>query len=253
VASEEENPEVVAFRRRLEDSTRIVVFTGAGISTDSGIPDYRSQGGIWERFRPVYFDEFIESEEKRLLYWHRKQELWPALVAAEPNEAHHLVRRLYDEGRLLGVITQNIDGLHERSGIPASAIVNIHGNTRETVCLGCGALLPTDAALELLGKQESAPRCPDCGGLLKPNTISFGQALDETVLRRAVDLSEKCDTMLVLGSTLVVQPAATLPATAKESGAWLGIVTLSETPLDDSADAVLRMPLRDFAHSMAPS
>ncbi|MFW5844353.1 MAG: SIR2 family NAD-dependent protein deacylase, partial [Spirochaetota bacterium] len=145
--------DIESFRRRVEVSHRIVVFTGAGISTDSGIPDYRSQGGIWDRFRPVYFDEFIESEEKRLLYWRRKQELWPALVAAKPNAGHRLVRRFYDEGRLLGVITQNIDGLHELSGIPASSIVNIHGNTRETVCLGCGALLPTDAALELLERQ----------------------------------------------------------------------------------------------------
>lgn len=244
---------VEAFRRRLEDSSRIVVFTGAGISTDSGIPDYRSQGGIWDRFQPVYFDEFIESEEKRLLYWRRKQELWPALVAAKPNAGHRLVRRLYDEGRLLGVITQNIDGLHELSGIPDSSIVNIHGNTRETVCLGCGALLPTDAALEILGKQGTAPRCPDCGGLLKPNTISFGQALDEVVLRKAVGLSEGCDTMLALGSTLVVQPAATLPATAKQAGAWLGIVTLSETPLDPIADSVLRMPLGEFANRMEHS
>ncbi len=237
-------------RKRIAGSARIVVFTGAGISTESGIPDYRSQGGIWERFQPVYFQEFLESEEKRHLYWKRKKDLWPALVAAQPNAGHLFVRKLYDEGRLVGVITQNIDGLHELSGIPDEKTVNIHGNTRETICLGCGARLPTDAALELLQKQTMAPRCPDCGGLLKPNTISFGQALDEGVLCRAIDLSEECDTMLALGSTLVVQPAASLPAAAKERGAWLGIVTLSETPLDGLADVCLRMPIGEFAELM---
>lgn len=241
---------IEAIRQRIASSSQIVVFTGAGISTESGIPDYRSQGGVWDRFQPVYFDEFLEREDKRLLYWQRKAELWPALVAAKPNAAHRFVRRLYDEGRLLGVITQNIDGLHELSGIPESRVVNIHGNTRETICLGCGAQLPTDAALELLEAQGRAPRCPDCGGLLKPNTISFGQALDQSVLRKAVDLSQQCDAMLALGSTLVVQPAASLPAAAKDAGAWLGIVTLSETPLDDLADEVLRMPLGEFAGLM---
>lgn len=238
------------FLQRIGDSRNITGFTGAGISTESGIPDYRGKGGIWNKFTPVYFDEFVRDEKKRLLYWQRKVELWDPLMRAVPGKGHQLFKRLYDQKKLAGLITQNIDGLHEKSGVPSEIIVNLHGNTLETVCLDCGNLKSTQEILGGLDLSKGAPRCKECNGLLKPNTISFGQALRHVDLDRAVQLSATCDFMLVMGSTLVVQPAASYPALAKKNGAALAIITLSETPLDDIADFVFHMKIGDFVDAL---
>ena len=227
----------------INSSTRIVGFTGAGVSTESGISDFRSKGGLWDRFTPVYYQEFLDDEQKRKLYWRRKMEMWPSIRDAEPNEGHRFFASLYQEGRLEGVITQNVDGLHEEAGVPREKIVRIHGSNSEIVCLSCRRITPAEELMEGLGEEDIPPRCGECGGLLKANTISFGQSLDPEEIRRAEEPATSCDLMLSFGSTLVVYPAADFPAAAKRNGAALVIVTLSETPLDGMADVVIRRPI----------
>ena len=234
------------FRNLLKNSSKIVGFTGAGISTESGIPDYRSKDGIWEKFQPVYFNEFVSDPVKRELYWERKVELWPTVRDAMPNRGHLFFKNLYDQGKLVGLITQNIDGLHEKSGIPSDIIVNIHGNTLETVCLSCGFHSDSNDIYKQYMKDHEIPLCPECGGLLKPNTISFGQNLNTKDIGRAEKLSANCDLMIAVGSTLLVFPAAGFPREAKMNGADLAIITLSTTPLNDMADVVIDMKISDF-------
>lgn len=233
------------FKQLVDASSKIVGFTGAGISTEAGISDYRSQGGIWEKFTPVYLSEFIDDPEKRTLYWQRKQALWDSIMSARPTRAHQFFVDLYQRGVLRGVITQNIDGLHEKSGLPPEKIVNLHGTTLEIVCLGCSAVEAAGPLMEDLDPEEP-PVCQQCAGLLKPNTISFGQQLVEADLTRAEQLARDCDLLIAAGSTLQVQPAASYPLLAKEAGARLAIVTLSETPLDRYADFVFNEKLGSF-------
>ncbi len=240
------NNSIDTFKSAVNKSKKIVGFTGAGISTESGIPDYRSKGGIWGKFQPVYFEEFISDEKKRLLYWQRKQELWKDLSTASPNKGHMFFKKLYDEGKLAGLITQNIDGLHEKSGLAKDLILNLHGTNLEVACLDCGFTMPSEEVFEDLDLELGVPICQKCRGLLKPNTISFGQQLRGQDLGRANYLAKSCDLMIVVGSTLVVQPASSIPSIAKENGALLAIITLSETPLDCYADFVFHLKVEDF-------
>lgn len=217
---------------------RIVVFSGAGISTDSGIPDYRGTGGQYSVFQPVYYQEFLASEEKRREYWRHKAAVWPAMRDARPAAAHRLASRLAELRWLTGVITQNIDGLHERAGLTPDLIVNLHGSNLEIECIACDFSRPAGEVLDgLVGIQDpDPPRCPTCGELVKPATVMFGQSLDGRILRRAEAMLGNCDLMLVIGSTLTVQPAASIPVAARDNGARLAIVTRGETPLDSIAD-----------------
>ncbi|ODS32556.1 MAG: NAD-dependent protein deacetylase [Candidatus Scalindua rubra] len=240
------NEQIIAFKSAIDRSKKIVGFTGAGISTESGIPDYRSKGGIWDKFQPVYFEEFVSDEKKRILYWQRKQELWDDLSNASTNKGHMFFKHLYDEGKLVGLITQNIDGLHEKSGLPKDIIVNLHGTNLEVVCLDCGFTISSEKVFDNLDLKQGVPLCPKCEGLLKPNTISFGQQLRGEDLDKANNLALSCDLMIVVGSTLVVQPASSIPSIAKENGALLAIVTLSETPLDGYADFVFHLRVENF-------
>jgi len=240
------NNQIEAFKSAISNSEKIVGFTGAGISTESGIPDYRSKGGIWDKFQPVYFEEFISDEKKRLLYWQRKQELWKDLSIAIPNKGHLFFKHLYDEGKLAGLLTQNIDGLHEKSGLPKGIIVNLHGTNLAVTCLDCGFTVPSEGVFDQLDLEQGVPLCPECDGFFKPETISFGQQLREEDLSRANDLAISCDLMIVVGSTLVVHPASSIPSIAKENGALLAIITLSETPLDIYADFVFHLKVEDF-------
>lgn len=226
--------------QKIIDAKHLIVFTGAGISTESGIPDYRSKGGIWERFRPVYIDEFMNSREARALYWQRKAELYPDLINAKPNAAHYALAELYRRGYLKAVITQNIDGLHQKAGIPDNEIIELHGNTLRVRCMSCGSLSSLHEAQQRIENGEEAPECT-CGGYLKPDTISFGQPLDAAVLEKAYDACMRCTMMLVIGSTLLVHPAAGMPETAKRNGAYLAIVNLSETPCDGMSDLLLNV------------
>ncbi len=243
--------EINKFKSILKKSKRIVGFTGAGISTESGIPDYRSQGGIWEKFQPVYLHEFVSDESKRLLYWQRKKALWKGIKEARLSKTHIFFKELYDIGKLPGLITQNIDGLHEKSGLPKDVIVNLHGTNLEVMCLECSDITPAHETLDELNLDNGAPLCIKCGGLLKPNTISFGQNLIPDDLKRAEELSLSCDLMIAAGSTLVVQPAASFPLIAKNNGAVLAIITQSDTPLDNDADFVFHEKLGDFIDNLA--
>ncbi|MCK5580027.1 MAG: NAD-dependent deacylase [Candidatus Omnitrophica bacterium] len=227
---------IQTFSEYICQASNIVVFTGAGISTESGISDYRSKGGIWERFVPVTIQEFLASEEKRKIYWQRKLELFETFGDAKPNQGHYMIVRLEKMGKLKGIITQNIDGLHQLAGSCGDKILEIHGSNRETICLSCGDLRPWEDVYKRLKSGEEVPLCLKCKGFLKPNTISFGQALDQDVLRESMEWASQCDLMLAIGSTLVVEPAASLPRIAKQNGAKLVIITLSETPLDAIAD-----------------
>lgn len=238
--------QIQEFRSIIDKSKKIVGFTGAGISTESGIPDYRSKGGIWERFQPVYFDEFLADEKKRLLYWQRKQEQWDNISSAEPNAGHMFFKNLYDRQKLHGLITQNIDGLHEKSGIPQNIIVNLHGSTLEVVCLSCGFFIHSEEVFTGLNLDNGVPLCPECKGLLKPDTISFGQQLRVEDIEKAEELSTACDLMIVMGSTLIVQPAASFPLVAKQNAAQLAIINLSGTPLDCESEFVFNMKISEF-------
>lgn len=234
------------FIKIIESSDNIVGFTGAGISTESGIPDYRSKGGIWDKFRPVFIDEFLSSEEKRNIYWERKIELWNSMINSKPGKTHLFFKELYDRKKLKGLITQNIDGLHEKSGLDTDVIVNLHGTNLKTRCFSCGNINLSEEIFKDLDLSKGTPRCSECGGIIKPDTISFGQALNEEDLKRASVLSENCDLMITAGTSLVVQPAASFPIMAKRKGAFLVIITISKTPLDVYADMVFHIKLGEF-------
>ena len=224
---------------KIRQGGKNIVFTGAGISTESGIPDYRSQGGIWDKFRPVYFDEFMSSKDARAEYWRRWKELYTGITRAKPNAGHLSIAKLYRMGLLQAVITQNVDGLHQESGLADENVIELHGNTRRIRCMSCRKVTPTEKTQKRLDSGDRAPEC-ECGGYLKPDTISFGQAMPVIEVGKATSLSQTCDFFLVVGSTLVVQPAAHMPIYARQNGAFLAIVNLSETPCDDMCDVRIR-------------
>ena len=229
-----------AARELIAGASRIVGFTGAGVSTESGVPDFRSPDGVWARNRTVDFQEFVSSEAGRVEYWRQKTAAWPAMREAQPNAGHHAFVELHRQGRLLALITQNIERLHQRSGLPADSVLELHGTTTEAVCLTCGDRITSDEACRRIEAGERAPRCRACGGLLKPATVSFGQAMPLDVMARAQEAAETCDLMLAVGSSLVVEPAASIPRLAKAAGARLVIANREQTPLDGIADVVVR-------------
>jgi NAD-dependent protein deacetylase/lipoamidase len=224
---------------KIREGGNNVAFTGAGISTESGIPDFRSQGGIWDKFRPVYFEEFMSSRDARQEYWRRWVTLYEGIVRAKPNPAHRALAELHNMGLLQAVVTQNVDGLHQQSGLPNEKIIELHGNTRRIRCLSCREIFPVTDIQRRLAAGDTAPQC-DCGGLLKPDTISFGQAMPAAEVEKAAVLSRQSDFFMVVGSTLVVQPAVQMPFFAKNNGAFLAIINLSETPCDDMCDVLIR-------------
>ena len=231
--------EVQAARGLVADASRIVGFTGAGISTESGVPDFRSPDGVWAQNRTVDFQEFVSSEAGRIEYWRQKAAAWPAMRDAQPNAGHHAFVELHKQGRLEALITQNIERLHQRSGLPADKVLELHGTTTEAVCLTCGDRITSDEACRRIEAGEKAPRCRPCGGFLKPATISFGQAMPHDVMVQAQAAAETCDLLIAVGSSLVVEPAASIPRVARQAGARLIIVNRDPTPLDGIADAVV--------------
>jgi NAD-dependent deacetylase len=223
----------------IEEAAKIVGFTGAGISTESGVSDFRSPNGVWARNRTVYFDEFVNSREDRIEAWRQKVESWPEMRNARPNAGHKAFVELERRGKLTSMITQNIERLHQRSGLRPEIVLELHGTTTEAMCLSCGDRIAMDEAVKRVEAGDLAPECRSCGGLLKPATVSFGQAMPQDVLLRAQQATEECDLFLAVGSSLVVQPAAGLPVIAKQAGARLIIINREATPLDGSADLVL--------------
>ncbi len=231
--------EVAALRRLIEEARRVVVFTGAGISTESGIPDFRSPGGIWRQMKPIYFQDFLASAEARRETWRRRFAQDPTLRAAEPNRGHRAVARLVREGRCSAVITQNIDGLHQASGVPDRQVIELHGNTTYATCLDCAERYEIDDLRAAFERDGEVHDCRACGGLIKSATISFGQGMPEVPMLRARQEIMACDLCIVLGSSLVVYPAAGFPEMAKRKGARLAIVNREETGLDEIADLVI--------------
>jgi NAD-dependent deacetylase len=223
----------------LAAARRIVVFTGAGVSTDSGIPDFRSPGGLWSRYDPrlLGFRRYVADPATRRLAWRLRRELQH--LDARPNPAHLACVRLAEAGRLAGVITQNIDGLHLDAGLAPELVCEVHGTGRQVVCLSCGDRGPMADAVARVEAGEDDPVCLACGGIIKAATVSFGQNIPTDVWERAGDLTASCDAFVAVGSSLVVQPAASLPVRAARAGAALVIVNREPTPLDGLADAVL--------------
>jgi len=221
---------------------RVVVLTGAGLSTASGIPDFRSPGGRWERYQPVPLPEFLASERAREAYWRYKGETWQLICAAEPNAAHAALADLARAGRIALLVTQNVDGLHERSGFPPERLVNIHGTDSAVECMACHRRAPRALAQAAWEAGMAVPRC-DCGGPWKPATISFGQQLVAVDLERALDAAAACDLFVAAGTSLVVGPVNQMLPVAREAGARTAILTASETPYDTAADVRIAAPV----------
>ena len=223
------------------ESEQTVVFTGAGISTESGIPDFRSPGGIWSRYDPEDFtiQRFLSSPDARKAFWQVAAE-GGLLAEAEPNPAHYAIAELHRLGRLDCVITQNVDNLHQKAGVPEDRVLELHGNMRRVVCMGCGSRFPMPDMVQKVKEGMESPDCPRCHGILKPDAVLFGEALPLVTLREATHRAQKCDLCLVIGSTLVIYPAAYVPAYAREAGAKLAIVNLTATPLDHDATVCIR-------------
>jgi NAD-dependent deacetylase len=223
------------------ESRRLIVFTGAGVSTESGIPDFRSPGGIWSKYDPEDFtiQKFLSGQEARKTIWKMSAESG-LLTEAEPNPAHYAIAGLCRMGKLDCVITQNIDNLHQKAGVPEDKVFELHGNTRWAVCLGCRRRFPMLEVLQKIKAGIEVPCCPECQGILKPGAVFFGEALPPETLKEASRRSQNCDLFIVIGSTLLVYPAAYMPTYAMEAGARLAIVNLSSTPLDRYAAVVIR-------------
>jgi NAD-dependent deacetylase len=226
-------------QRLIAQASNIVAFTGAGISTESGIPDFRSPGGMWTRYKPIEFADFLASAEARRESWRRKFATHPTLAKATPNAGHRALARLVEQGKMPAVITQNIDGLHQASGVPAAKVIELHGNTTYAVCIDCQHRYELDWVRQIFDDGERLPQCTDCGGHIKTATISFGQSMPETEMLRAQQVTLECDLFIVLGSSLVVYPAAGFPIMAKRNGARLVIVNREPTDQDDLADLVI--------------
>jgi NAD-dependent deacetylase len=216
----------------LKAAQKILVFTGAGISTNSGIPDFRGPQGVWQRRQPVYFDEFLASADKRREYWEFKYEGYLQFRDAKPNVTHECIAELQRRGRVVAVVTQNIDGLHQAAG--ASGVIELHGTNAECECVSCGARSQPAAHMDEFARTRECPRC-GCGGFVKMATISFGQALKPQVTEAGFAAARRCDLVLALGSTLSVHPAASIPLEAKRHGAALVIINRGATDQDDEA------------------
>lgn len=222
----------------VKEAKKILVFSGAGMSTESGIPDFRSPGGVWSKYDPsdFYFDKIISSEKAREKYWEMSTEFYDTMKDAVPNRAHLAIRAIEDSGKLLAIVTQNIDNLHHKAGNSPERIIEIHGTAFSVSCLSCGKKYNRDDIQERLNSGVKVPYCDDCAGILKPDTISFGQAMPEDKMADALMYARECDLCIVLGSSLVVYPAASVPVHAVQNGARLIIINRDETPLDTEAD-----------------
>ena len=231
----------------------MVVFTGAGISTESGIPDFRSPGGVWSRMTPIYFQDFVADAGKRREAWERTFAGRAGWTGRKPNAGHYAVARLVAEGKASSVITQNVDNLHQDSGVPPEKVIELHGNASYAKCLDCGERHELAELKDSFLKAGEIPYCRVCGGLVKTATISFGQPMPEEPMARAEVETLRCDLFLVLGSSLVVYPAAGFPLLAKRNGARLAIVNRESTELDAFADLVLHDEIGPVMSGVVPA
>lgn len=243
MAGDELRQEAARLAELLDAARVTAAFTGAGISTESGIPDYRSPGGQWTKTNPPQYQDFLASEDGRRRYWDYYREFFPVFAKAEPNPAHRALARLQQAGRLSGVATQNIDGLHQAAGCDPATVHELHGSAFVSACLKCRTHEAPTA--DLLGRyldSGEVPYCPHCAGPLKPRTVSFGQALDRGVMEAAAALCARADLLLVVGSSLAVVPANGLPGYTLARGGRVVIINLAPTPLDGRASLVIRRP-----------
>lgn len=232
-------------QRLIADSEKTVFFTGAGLSTESGIPDFRSPGGLWTNNMPIYFDDFVRSADMRREAWRRKFAMEDSFAAARPSRGHMAIAHLVRIGRVSHVITQNIDNLHQESGIPEEHIIELHGNGSYAKCLDCRSRHEIAWVRQTFDQTGEPPDCGECGGLVKAATISFGQAMPEAEMERAQAATLACDLFVAMGSSLVVFPAAGFPVQAKRNGSRLAIVNREPTDLDDLADLVVHDEIGD--------
>jgi NAD-dependent deacetylase len=240
------------FAREIRKRGEIVFFTGAGVSTESGVPDFRSPGGIWTQYSPVYFDDFVSSDKARVRYWKMKRETHDLYKNVQPNIGHYSIAAFERRGQLLGLITQNVDGLHAIAGVSPEKMVELHGTDRKVTCLDCEKEFDPEPIYARLAEGIMPSPCDSCGGLIKPATISFGQPMPQAAMKRAQTWSEAAEVFIVAGSSLVVQPAASFPVIAKQNGALLAIVNRESTPLDNLADYNFRGAIGEFFTQLNP-
>ena len=240
-------------RAMIEAARRVAIFTGAGISTESGIPDFRSPGGVWTRMSPIYFQDFVRSEAKRREAWDRAFAGRAGWVGREPNAGHYGVARLVSSGKARAVITQNVDNLHQAAGVPAGQVIELHGNASYATCLDCCLRHELADLKALYQATGDLPCCRDCGGIVKTATISFGQQMPQAPMERAEEEALACDLFLVLGSSLVVYPAAGFPQLAKDNGAALAIVNREPTDQDETCDLVLHDEIGPVMSAVVPA
>jgi NAD-dependent deacetylase len=231
--------DIMRLRQLLDASRQAVFFTGAGISTESGIPDFRSPGGVWTKMQPIYFQDFVASEAKRREAWSRRFDNRDGWVGAEPNSGHYAVAKLIEQGRARSVITQNVDNLHQVSGVSDDKVIELHGNATYARCLKCHARIELAVIEEEFRASGTVAPCKGCGGIIKSATISFGQQMPELPMQRAREETMASDLFIVLGSSLSVFPAADFPLQAKQKGATLVIVNRDATQMDGIADLVI--------------
>lgn len=233
----------------VDKANRVVVFTGAGISTECGIPDFRSPGGIWSQNKPIDFAEFIASKQSRQEAWRRKFKLDDEFAGAQPGRGHKAIAHLVATGKISHVVTQNIDNLHQASGVPEERIIELHGNSTYARCLDCTTRYEIEWVRAQFEAHEQPPDCQKCGGVIKSATISFGQSMPQAEMARAHEATLQADLFLTIGSSLVVYPAAGFPGLAKQHGAKLVIINREPTGLDEIADLVIHA---DIGTIMAP-
>jgi len=236
---------ISTFRSLLAASQRAVVFTGAGISTESGIPDFRSPGGVWSKMQPIYFQDFVASEDARKESWRRRFANTDGWNNAKPNRGHIAVAQLVGRGKVASVITQNVDNLHQVSGVPDEKVIELHGNATYAKCLKCALRIELAVVEHEFKTTGTVGPCSHCGGLIKSATISFGQSMPQDQMQRAAVETELCDLFIVLGSSLSVFPAADFPVQAKRNGARLIIVNRDPTDMDEMADLVIHDGIGD--------
>lgn len=235
-ASSDESSRIATAVSLLRGASSIVAMTGAGISTESGIPDYRGPGGVWESQKPPTIGDYLENEQTRRKFWTRRLTDYPRLAEREPNAGHRALVELERRGTLLAIITQNIDGLHQKAGSSPERVIELHGNAHQLRCVDCARVWPAEQIQARLRAGETDPRCAVCGGILRSGTVLFGDPLPKAELEKAVAASHACDVMLIVGSSLVVNPAAQLPRIARGNGASLILLNRTTTTLDPLAD-----------------
>ncbi len=223
----------------IEAASNMVILTGAGISTESGVPDFRSPGGLWEQFRIVQYDEYVSSEEARIEDWQRRFYMKDQIGAVEPNIGHQKIAEWMNAGKCSHLVTQNVDGLHQRGGAPNDRVIEIHGNATTASCINCGTPLGMDDCRQFFEETGESPKCPQCSGLIKADVVMFGEKMPVAETNKAFEVAETADLFLAIGTSLVVQPAAVLPLHAKRNGAKFGIINRDPTELDQFADCVL--------------